>query len=130
MRKALEKIPALHAATASTAATIGNLNLEPDEVGRSDYNPYVTRLLTLYSQARRSNAGTRGLDDIARLTYVETKLDTALTPAILDGQFRLVIVTGNAGDGKTAFLQQLETQFEQRGASLTVSLQQRSRMDI
>jgi len=119
MRKALEKIPALHAATASTAATtIGNLNLEPDEVGRSDYNPYVTRLLTLYSQARRSNAGTRGLDDIARLTYVETKLDTALTPAILDGQFRLVIVTGNAGDGKTAFLQQLETQFEQRGASL------------
>ncbi|MGG6295657.1 methylation-associated defense system protein kinase MAD6 [Leptolyngbya sp. AN02str] len=119
MREALQQLPILHAATLPVPSTnFADLNLESDEVGRPDYNPYVTRLLTLYSQARRSNAGTRGLDDIARLTYVQTKLDTALTPAILDGQFRLVIVTGNAGDGKTAFLQQLEARFEQEGATL------------
>lgn len=120
MRDALQQIPSLNAPPRLTATPeqFANLTLEPDEVGKPDYNPYVTRLLTLYSQARRSNAGTRGLDEIARLTYVETKLDTALTPAILDGKFRLVIVTGNAGDGKTAFLQQLETQFEARKATL------------
>ena len=66
---------------------------------------YVTRLLTLYSQARRSNAGTRGLDEIGRLTYVRTRLDDQLAPAIADGSFRLVIVTGNAGDGKTVIVE-------------------------
>ena len=90
----------------------------PDEADRPNYNPYVTRLLTLYSQARRTNSGTRGLDDIARLTYVQTKLDTHLAPAISSGNYRLVIVTGNAGDGKTAFLQQVEALFRQNGASV------------
>ncbi|NEZ64672.1 hypothetical protein D0962_18075 [Leptolyngbyaceae cyanobacterium CCMR0082] len=120
MRAALEKIPSLHAQVSATANAddFENLTLTDDEKGRKNYNPYVTRLLTLYSQAKRSNAGTRGLDEIARLTYVDTKLDTELGPAILDGKFRLVIVTGNAGDGKTAFLQQLEAQFKQRGADL------------
>ncbi|NLS90946.1 MAG: protein kinase [Planctomycetaceae bacterium] len=81
------------------------------ELGKINFNPYVTRLLTLYSQARRTNAGTRGLDEIARLTYVKTRLDERLAPAIVDGRFRLVIITGNAGDGKTAFLQQVEELF-------------------
>jgi len=44
----------------------------------------------LYSQARKDNSGTRGLDEVARLTYVETRLDRYLRPAILDGQYRLV----------------------------------------
>jgi serine/threonine protein kinase len=121
MRDALQQIPNLHAPIRLTATPdqFANLTLEPDEISKfPNYNPYVTRLLTLYSQARRSNAGTRGLDEISRLTYVETKLDTDLAPAILDGRFRLVIVTGNAGDGKTAFLQQLEAQFEERKATL------------
>ena len=95
------------------------IHLAPEEIGRTDYNPYVTRMLTLYSQARRSNTGTRGLDDIARLTYVETGLDTKLAPQITTGRYRLVIVTGNAGDGKTAFLQQVESLFEQNGAKVT-----------
>jgi serine/threonine protein kinase len=89
-----------------------------EEAAKSNYNPYVTRLLTLYSQARLTNAGTRGLDDIARLTYVQTKLDTRLAPAIASGNYRLVIVTGNAGDGKTAFIQQVEALFGQNGASI------------
>src|SRR5205085_1107393 len=68
----------------------------------------------LYSQARENNSGTRGLDEIARATYVPTWLDKRLMPDILEGKYRLVIITGNAGDGKTAFIQQLETQAERR----------------
>src|SRR5262249_28805095 len=63
---------------------------------------------TMYSQSPRSNAGTRGLDAVGRETYVKTLLDEKLQPAVLSGEFRLVIVTGNAGDGKTAFIQQIE----------------------
>lgn len=73
-----------------------------------DSNPYVAQLLTLYSQSRRSNVGTRGLDAFGEQTYVETALDRDLEPAVLTGEFRLVVITGNAGDGKTAFLQRLE----------------------
>ena len=34
-----------------------------------------------------------------------TALDEHLIPDVLDGSYRLVIITGNAGDGKTAFLE-------------------------
>ncbi len=84
------------------------LSLQPEEVQRPNYNPFVTRLRRLFSQAQHSNAGTRGLDEIARKTYIQTQLDQKLVPAILNGEFRLVIITGNAGDGKTALIQQLE----------------------
>lgn len=94
------------------------ITLEPFEKEKPNYNPYVTRLLTLYSQARKNNGGTRGLDEIARFTYVQTKLDLHLAPAIADGRFRLVIVTGNAGDGKTAFLQQVESYFRSMGGEV------------
>ncbi len=89
--------------------------VSPEELARPNYNPYVTRFLTLYSQARRSNRGTRGLDDVARATYVPTLLDQRLQPAILEGEYRLVIITGNAGDGKTAFIQNLEAQVRAAG---------------
>lgn len=75
---------------------------------KPNFNPFVSHLLTMYSQSPRSNAGTRGLDAVGRETYVKTLLDDKLGPAVLSGEFRLVIVTGNAGDGKTAFIQQLE----------------------
>ncbi len=39
-----------------------------------------------------------------------TRLDEKLIPAIMNGRYRLVIITGNAGDGKTAFIQQLQAQ--------------------
>lgn len=71
-------------------------------------NPYVRHLLTVYSQSKRSNAGTRGLDAISEQIYVETALDRDLLPSVLSGEFSLVIISGNAGDGKTAFLQKLE----------------------
>jgi len=73
-------------------------------------NPFVGYLLTLYSQSTQTNAGTRGLDDLGRRTYVPTLLDDGLMPEVIAGKFKLVLITGNAGDGKTAFLQQLEAQ--------------------
>ncbi|HSP14490.1 MAG TPA: protein kinase [Thermoanaerobaculia bacterium] len=75
---------------------------------KPNFNPFVSHLLTMYSQSTRSNAGTRGLDAVGRETYVKTLLDEKLRPAVLAGRFSLVIVTGNAGDGKTAFVQQIE----------------------
>lgn len=110
MRAALQAIPTPRAAPVERRAPV---RFGEDERARANYNPYVTRLLTLYSQARRSNAGTRGLDDTARLTYVRTRLDDHLTPAIANNALRLLIVTGNAGDGKTAYLQQVERYFHE-----------------
>ena len=95
-----------------------DIELEEWEKGKPNYNPYVTRLLTLYSQARFSNAGTRGLDPIAKATYVPTWLDERLLPDILEGKHRLVIITGNAGDGKTAFIQQLEAGAVKHGSHM------------
>jgi serine/threonine protein kinase len=85
-------------------------------------NPYVRHLLTVYSQSKRSNAGTRGLDAISEQTYVETELDRALLPSVLSGEFSLVIISGNAGDGKTAFLQKLERAAQDEQAILDHSL--------
>lgn len=81
-------------------------------------NPFVTHLLTLYSQSQVSNAGTRGLDEVGKATYVDTYLDKKLKPALLKGEFRLVIISGNAGDGKTAFIQQFESCAESKGAQI------------
>jgi len=89
-------------------------------------NPMVREFLALSSQARRSNRGTRGLDDLAKATYVETGLDGELGRAVLDGHYRLVIVTGNAGDGKTAFIQQLEREAIRNGATSVEGAQTRN----
>jgi hypothetical protein len=68
-------------------------------------NPLINEFLTIYSQSERSTRGTRGYDV---KTYVETKLDRQLIPTIFDPKTKLVILSGNAGDGKTAFIQSIE----------------------
>jgi hypothetical protein len=84
------------------------------------YNIFLDQFLMFYSQADAGNGLTRGLDnDLARRTYVPTKLDKELTEAILANRFRLVILTGNAGDGKTAFIQKVEEAAVARGAVRT-----------
>ena len=76
----------------------------------------VDYLNSLYSQSRYGNGGTRAATtsgvkaELDALTYIPTKLDTALRPDILALKYRLVIITGNAGDGKTAFIRQIEKQ--------------------
>jgi serine/threonine protein kinase len=95
--------------------TVATLGFEPT---KPNTNPFVTHLLTLYSQSQVSNAGTRGLDAIGKATYVPTFLDEKLKPALLKCEFGLVIISGNAGDGKTAFIQQFEAFAESKGAQL------------
>ena len=72
----------------------------------------VDYINSLYSQSVHGNSGTRvnlgkgtAFDN---LTYTKTKLDTQLLADIKKGQYRLIIITGNAGDGKTAFIKQVE----------------------
>lgn len=72
---------------------------------------FVKYINSLYSQSKHGNSGTRANFDTNvydELTYTPTKLDNHLIPAILDGQFKLLIITGNAGDGKTAFIRKIE----------------------
>jgi len=83
------------------------------------FNPYLDDFLMFYSQSDAGNGLTRGLEtELARKTYVQTKLDVDLAPAILDGGLSLVILTGNAGDGKTAFIQMVEKLASKRGVSV------------
>jgi serine/threonine protein kinase len=93
-------------------------------------NPYVRHLLTVYSQSKRSNSGTRGLDVISEQTYVETALDRDLLPSVLSGEFSLVLISGNAGDGKTAFLQKLERAAQDEQAIIDHSLQNGARFEL
>jgi hypothetical protein len=79
-----------------------------------NHNPNIDEFLRFYGQSKRSTAGTRGCDP---KTYVETKLDKNLTPATFDPKTKLVILSGNAGDGKTAYIQRVEAQAKAGGAS-------------
>lgn len=93
--------------------------LAPAGEPKPNTNPFVSYLLTLFSQSRRTNAGTRGLDAMGRMIYVQTALDRALQPATLAGEFKLVLISGNAGDGKTAFIQQVEDEARKQQATVT-----------
>lgn len=76
--------------------------------------PTVDYLNSLYSQSRHGNGGTRAAlkpgkaAKLDALTYIPTRLDAALKPDILNLKYKLIIITGNAGDGKTAFIRQIE----------------------
>jgi len=75
--------------------------------------PWLRHLLTSYPGSRWGNRETRGLDtEFAGQTYVETGLEEALLVDILERRVRLVILCGNAGDGKTALLQYLADALE------------------
>lgn len=70
--------------------------------------PRLLDILLSYPGSLKGNRETRGLDtDFAVETYVETSLDRTLYEEIIEGKVSLVILFGNAGDGKTAFLQHL-----------------------
>ncbi|ARI91068.1 TPA: protein kinase [Pseudomonas aeruginosa] len=107
------RIQTVSLATMAAASSGHSVSADP----APNTNAFVSHLLTLYSQSHRSNAGTRGMDALGFSAYVDTALDRALLPAVLSGEFRLVLISGNAGDGKTAFLQRLEKEVEVRGGS-------------
>lgn len=71
----------------------------------------VAYVNSLYSQSVHGNGGTRAgahQSILDQKTYTKTKLDYKLLKDIADLKYKLVIITGNAGDGKTAFLKQVE----------------------
>ena len=70
--------------------------------------PWFAELLSTYPGSPRGGIETRGLDSaFAHQTYVETTLEANLLDDIKSRKVQLVILCGNAGDGKTAFLQHL-----------------------
>ena len=89
-----------------------------EELARPNWNPYQHRLLTLFSQSSETNRGTRGLDDFDRWAYVPTRIDRELYVDIRNGRYRLVVITGNAGDGKTAFIQMLQQRILHEGGAV------------
>jgi hypothetical protein len=69
---------------------------------------WLLALLQSYPGSRWGNRETRGLDtEFAAQTYVKTVLEETLVRDIRERRVRLVILCGNAGDGKTALLQHL-----------------------
>lgn len=79
---------------------------------KSNNNPNIETFLKIYSQSLLSTGLTRGLDVS---TYIPTRLDTALKEDVLNGKKKLVVLTGNAGDGKTAFIQLIEEEAKKNG---------------
>jgi len=80
-----------------------------DTVTRSpNHVPWLAELLSTYPGSPRGGIETRGLDSaFSHRTYVETNLEANLLDEIKQRKVQLVILCGNAGDGKTAFLQHL-----------------------
>lgn len=79
-------------------------------------NPTVNDLRRLFRNSASGNADNRGLDsDFARETYVDTALDTRLLPEVLTKRPRAVFLSGNPGDGKTAFLERVREALRAQG---------------
>ena len=90
----------------ASAVTVAPATLTANEV------PWLKFILQVYPGSAYGNVETRGLDSpFAIDTYVETALEKALFDDILARRVRLVILCGNAGDGKTALLQHLARRF-------------------
>src|SRR5205807_1035826 len=72
-------------------------------------NPWVDDIRSLYRNSDIGNKNNRGLDsEFVRETYVPTSLDEQLLPAIFSMRPKVVFLCGNPGDGKTAFLEQVQ----------------------
>ena len=93
---------------------------EAGTIRREERVEWLRSLLQSYPGSRWGNQETRGLDsDFAERTYVKTPIETALHDDVRARQVRLVVLCGNAGDGKTALLQHLVRRFglERRASS-------------
>ncbi|MCK5716927.1 MAG: hypothetical protein KAH77_05505, partial [Thiomargarita sp.] len=78
-------------------------------------NEWVNNLLRLYQHSLIGNKENRGLEsEFAHDTYIPTRLDTKLIDAIVAHEYSIVFLTGNPGDGKTAFLEKVYDKFKSR----------------
>ncbi len=87
--------------------------IEMEVVRRSPQHvKWLESLLRIYPGSPHGNLETRGLDsEFALATYVETPLEQSLFDSVRNRTTRLVLLCGNAGDGKTALLQHLAAKF-------------------
>lgn len=75
---------------------------------REEEVEWLRSLLQAYPGSQWGNRETRGLDsDFAARTYVSTRLEDVLFEDVRTRRIRLAVLCGNAGDGKTALLQNL-----------------------
>ena len=105
-----ERFPDARAALAFLAPTRTGAAepLPPVPTFTENVAPRLAELLSAYPGSRHGNSETRGLDSaFASGTYVETRLDHVLRQELEQDQVKLAILFGNAGDGKTAFIQHL-----------------------
>ena len=96
----------------------------PEVNASENVNETVNEVRQLFVDSKLGNRGMLAFGgDFAEETYVHTKLDTDLLPALLSGVHTLVVITGNPGDGKTTFLNALRGEVEKRGGATLESNQ-------
>ena len=102
-------MPNPNEATSHLGAAIASANEQLlDETRQHNEVEWLKSLLQSYPGSQWGNSETRGLDsDFAAKTYIETDLERSLYQDIVERKISLVILCGNAGDGKTALLQHL-----------------------
>lgn len=114
-QSALVALQALYPAPIITTASSAPAPVSASEpvIQRSQQKvEWLESLLRIYPGSPHGNIETRGLDsDFALATYVETPLEESLFNSLRGRTTRLVILCGNAGDGKTALLQHLAAKF-------------------
>jgi serine/threonine protein kinase len=92
----------------TTIPLIPEVEANPQQELREEKVEWLLSLLQSYPGSLWGNRETRGLDTaFAAETYVETRLEETLYRDIRERQVRLIVLCGNAGDGKTALLQHL-----------------------
>lgn len=94
---------------------------EPDttQTFSNQVNPWVDNIRSLYRNSGAGNTNNRGLDsDFVRETYIPTALDQKLLPLLFEQLPQAVFLSGNPGDGKTAFLEQVYLELERRQATV------------
>ena len=97
------------------------LAVEEPEVApelQNKVNVWVNNVRSLYRNSDVGNQNNRGLDTpFVKETYVPTALDKKLLPAIFEQRPKIIFLSGNPGDGKTAFLEQVQQELQQRNAT-------------
>lgn len=114
---AKEMLDALNAIGVNGISRCAGVNV--NTISRRDGIDIVDYINSLYSQSKHGNSGTRAGSkgsELDKLTYTETRLDKELIADIEALKYKLIIITGNAGDGKTAFIRHIEDRGQHRQA--------------
>jgi serine/threonine protein kinase len=85
----------------------------------NEINTWVDNIRSLYRNSDTGNKNNRGLDsDFVLDTYIATALDRKLLPSLFERRPHVLFLSGNPGDGKTAFLEQVYLELKRRQATV------------